>query len=231
MLYWDVLGCLGCNPVSNTWYFGDALAAAVSSGFMDVVQLLLNRWHLDSRNCLCRARCMNAVEAAVDHEHIVVMLLDAKYPAAKFSYDDAVIRVLKVAYLLSTAALATLVQKIEEASKSGDLVEGIKGFQITKIQYPDKNLRHHSSAFSAAAKNNYPDIILYLCENQFPHFVTLRQWYTLFAAAQEGKGDMAVYLLLRGDNATIISARGRTPLKAAESNRNMDIVRLLEVHA
>lgn len=69
-------------------------------------------------------------------------------------------------------SMTYLTQKIMEASRCGNLAGVIDAFQTAKAQHPNDNLTSFSGAFSAAAQNNHPDILLYLCENCTPHLVT-----------------------------------------------------------
>lgn len=68
--------------------------------------------------------------------------------------------------------LEELAENLREASSSGDLIEVIKIFQTAKTQHPNDNLVVFSAAFSAAAENSHPDILLYLCENRNPYLAT-----------------------------------------------------------
>ncbi|KAL5401508.1 hypothetical protein PMIN06_010959 [Paraphaeosphaeria minitans] len=95
-------------------------------------------------------------------------------PPSRFT--DAVRLMLPEAFSIVTEEhsrpLEELAENLREASSSDDLVEVIKIFQTAKTQHPDDNLIVFSAAFSAAAKNNHPDILLYLCENRNPHLAT-----------------------------------------------------------
>jgi hypothetical protein len=69
-------------------------------------------------------------------------------------------------------SIASLAQSLFESSKSGNLAGVIEAFQAAKVQHPNDDLRSFSCAFCEAAKNNHPDILLYLCENRAPHLIT-----------------------------------------------------------
>ncbi|CAI6229529.1 unnamed protein product [Periconia digitata] len=71
-----------------------------------------------------------------------------------------------------TAPMAYLTQSLLEASRCGNLAGVIDAFQAVKAQYPDDIPMSFSGAFSAAAQNNHPDILLYLCENCTPHLIS-----------------------------------------------------------
>jgi hypothetical protein len=95
-------------------------------------------------------------------------------PPSRFT--DAVRLMLPEAFSIVTEErsrpLEELAENLRKASSSDDLVEVIRIFQIAKAQHPNDNLLVLSVAFSVAAENNHPDILLYLCENLNPHLPT-----------------------------------------------------------
>ena len=82
----------GVSAASNTPFFGEALATAVSSGSLALVQLLLDRWDWESYKQLNGFRIMHAIEAAAatGREDMVTKLLDYKDLITPSTYDDAI---------------------------------------------------------------------------------------------------------------------------------------------
>lgn len=78
-------------------------------------------------------------------------------------------------YPLSLDSKSDTFKKVEllrGASTYGNLAEAVGIFSNFAAQHPDDDMGIFSSSFSAAAENNYPDILLYLCENRYPYFVS-----------------------------------------------------------
>lgn len=81
----------------NTRYFGEAFAAAASSGSLRIVSILLRDWTWDDHRHLTNARCMYAVCAAAEagYEDLMLLLLDRGPPLLGPLYDDAILRTAK----------------------------------------------------------------------------------------------------------------------------------------
>jgi hypothetical protein len=103
----------GVNAASSSPFFGEALAAAASSGSLKIVQLLLNHWDWETHRHFVGSRLMNAVEAAAvaDHEDVLVKLLDHRDRIARSMYDGAIYRMIRNNQMISVDRLLVLRQE------------------------------------------------------------------------------------------------------------------------
>jgi len=68
--------------------------------------------------------------------------------------------------------IESLVERICEASHSGDLIEVVEVVRVATTQHPTEDLGRLSQACFYAAKNNHIDVVMYLCENFRPRLAT-----------------------------------------------------------
>jgi hypothetical protein len=101
----------GVNPASSSPFFGEPLAAAASSGSLAMIQLLLDHWDWETFKPLVALRLMNALEVAVDHEDVLVELLNYKDRIDQLTYDEAIIRMIKKNQVASINRLLGLRQE------------------------------------------------------------------------------------------------------------------------
>jgi hypothetical protein len=172
-----LLPALQSSSVHEAEHFTGGLFWAAWSGMLEHLASLLAIFQHDQHQIL------RALAGAISGKRRTIIayllqsvgvdLTDRDLPTR---FTDAVHRILPETLSGSIdecpRSIASLAQSLLEASKSGDLSRVIEVFHAAKLQHPNNTLRSFSSAFSAAAKNNHPDILLYLCENRTPHLAT-----------------------------------------------------------
>jgi hypothetical protein len=110
----------GVNHASSSPFFGEPLAAAASSGSLAMVQLLLDHWDWETFKPLVALRLMNALELAVDHEDVLVELLNYKDRIDKSTYDEAIIRMIRTNQVSTINRLLGLRQEQSDPAAETD---------------------------------------------------------------------------------------------------------------
>lgn len=173
-----LLLALRTSSIHEAEYYTGGLFWAAWSGMLEHLASLLTILQQDQHQILraLAGAISGNRRAIITHllESVGVNLTGRDLPTR---FTDAVHLILPETLYRNTEecprSITSLAQSLLDASKSGDLARVIEAFQAAKSQYPNNDLRSFLGAFSAAAKNNHPEILLYLCENRTPHLVTL----------------------------------------------------------
>jgi hypothetical protein len=172
-----LLSALQSFSIGKAEHYTGGLFWAAWSGTLEHVVSLVTIFQQDQRQILrALAGAISGKRRAIIAyllRSVGVDLTDQDLPTR---FTDAVHLILPEALSRGTnedpRSITSLAQSSLEASKSGNLGGVIEAIQAAQYQHPNNNLRLISGAFSAAAENNHPDILLYLCENRTPHLVT-----------------------------------------------------------
>ncbi|KAJ8109994.1 hypothetical protein OPT61_g7046 [Boeremia exigua] len=164
--------------VSDPKRIADSLFWAAWHGNIDVLEPLLAFLQNDQRALLlaCAGAVSGKASEAVQH------LL--RVAGVSSSSEDIPTRFTDIANSILSDTISCLMAETTEplpvsvhiknlrvAAKAGGLVDVIRISNSIKAHYPNTT-SGISGAFSDAAKNNHPDVLLFLCENWRPHLVT-----------------------------------------------------------